>query len=91
MVKRFWKVMEGLDNKDRSQFFRFTWGRSRLPHKDNWPRPFKLVARNYGDDMLPLAHTCFFELELPQYSTDQIMRERLLIAIHYGASEFMLR
>ena len=52
---------------------------------------FKLVARNYGDDMLPLAHTCFFELELPQYSTDQIMRERLLIAIHYGASEFMLR
>lgn len=49
------------------------------------------MARNYGDDMLPLAHTCFFELELPQYSTDQIMRERLLIAIHYGASEFMLR
>ena len=75
MVKRFWKVMEGLDNKDRSQFLRFTWGRSRLPHKDNWPRPFKLVARNYGDDMLPLAHTCFFELELPQYSTDQILRK----------------
>ena len=83
--------MEGLDNKDRSQFLRFTWGRSRLPHKDNWPRPFKLCARNYGDDMLPLAHTCFFELELPQYSSEKIMRERLLFAIHYGASEFMLR
>ena len=91
VVQRFWRVMAQLSNKDRSQFLRFTWGRSRLPHKDNWPRPFKLVARNYGDDMLPLAHTCFFELELPQYSTDQIMRERLLIAIHYGASEFMLR
>ena len=77
VVKRFWKVMEGLDNKDRSQFLRFTWGRSRLPHKDSWPRPFKLCARNYGDDMLPLAHTCFFELELPQYSSEKIMRERL--------------
>ena len=91
VVKRFWKVMEGLDNKDRSQFLRFTWGRSRLPHKDSWPRPFKLCARNYGDDMLPLAHTCFFELELPQYSSEKIMRERLLTAIHYGACEFMLR
>ena len=91
MVKRFWKVLEGFDNKDRSQFLRFTWGRSRLPHKDCWPRPFKLSARNYGDDMLPLAHTCFCDLEWPLYSTDQIMRERLLIAIHYGASEFMLR
>ena len=41
--------------------------------------------------MLPVAHTCFFQLDLPQYSTDAIMRERLLVAIHFGAGEFMLR
>ena len=41
--------------------------------------------------MLPLAHTCFFQLELPQYSSDAIMKERLLVAIHFGAGEFLLR
>ena len=42
--------------------------------------------------MLPVAHTCFFQLELPQYSSEQIMRERLLVAIHYGSSgEFIMQ
>ena len=89
--QRFWRVMEGLSNKDRSLFLRFTWGRSRLPKSDNWPRPLKLCYKDAGDEMLPLAHTCFFQLELPQYSTDAIMRERLLVAIHFGAGEFLLR
>ena len=35
VVQRFWRVMEGLSNKDRSLFLRFTWGRSRLPKSDN--------------------------------------------------------
>ena len=91
MVKRFWKVMEGLDNKDRSQFLRFAWGRSRLPKTSNWPRPFKLTYSKAGDELLPVSHTCFFQLELPQYSTDAIMKERLLVAIHFGSGEFMLR
>ena len=42
--------------------------------------------------MLPIAHTCFFQLELPQYTTDKVMHDRLLVAINYGVSgEFMLR
>ena len=92
VVKQFWSVMEELTDKDRSQFLRFAWGRSKLPKSDTWPRPFKLTYKNAGDNMLPIAHTCFFQLELPQYSSKQIMRERLLVAIHYGASgEFIMQ
>ena len=92
VVKQFWNVMEGLTDKDRSQFLRFTWGRSKLPKSESWPRPFKLTYKNAGDYMLPVAHTCFFQLELPQYSSEQIMRERLLVAIHYGSSgEFIMQ
>lgn len=92
MVERFWRVMSQLTDKDRSQFLRFAWGRSRLPKEDPWPRPFKLTYKNAGDEMLPIAHTCFFQLELPQYTTDKIMHDRLLVAINYGVSgEFMLR
>ena len=92
VVERFWRVMSQLTDKDRSQFLRFAWGRSRLPKEDPWPRPFKLTYKNAGDEMLPIAHTCFFQLELPQYTTDKIMHDRLLVAINYGVSgEFMLR
>jgi len=36
----------------------------------------------HGDKALPKADTCFFNLELPDYSTAAIMRERMLLAIH---------
>lgn len=38
VVQRFWRVMNGLSNKDRSLFLRFTWSRSRLPKNDDWSR-----------------------------------------------------
>ena len=91
VVQRFWRVMKELTDKDRSQFLRFTWGRSKLP-KSDWKMQFKLSYNRAGDEMLPIAHTCFFQLELPQYSTDSIMRDRLLVAFHYGSSgEFIIR
>jgi len=40
----------------------------------------KVKAEN-PDDLLPQSHTCFFELELPAYSTYDITREKLLYAI----------
>ena len=91
VVQRFWRVIRDFSNKDRSQFLRFAWGRSRLPKSNPWPRPFKLKYSEAGDEMLPIAHTCFFQLELPQYSSDAIMRKRLLVAIHFGVGEFDLR
>ena len=64
--------------------------RSRLPKADNWDRPFKLTKKNGGDDILPLAHTCFFQIELPAYSTDEIMKQRLIAASTYGIGSFLI-
>ena len=33
------------------------------------------------DKYLPVAHTCFFTLDLPAYTTKKVMRERLVYAI----------
>ena len=33
------------------------------------------------DDHLPLAHTCFFSIALPSYSSKEILRSKLLYAI----------
>lgn len=35
-----------------------------------------------GDGALPKADTCFFNLELPDYSSKEVMKQRILLAIH---------
>jgi other hect domain ubiquitin protein ligase E3 len=34
------------------------------------------------DQALPKADTCFFNIELPDYSTKQIMKEKILLAVN---------
>ena len=40
------------------------------------------LGRTPADDYLPVAHTCFFSLELPPYSSQEIMRTKLLYAVY---------
>ena len=35
-----------------------------------------------GDDALPQSQTCFSILKLPRYSSDEVMRRRLVYAIN---------
>jgi other hect domain ubiquitin protein ligase E3 len=39
------------------------------------------MNNEYGDGALPKADTCFFNLELPEYSSKEIMRDRIRFAI----------
>ena len=41
----------------------------------------KLDRRN-PNSHYPMAHTCFFTLDLPAYTTEDSLREHLLYAIH---------
>lgn len=59
---------------------RFAWGRSRLPlSAEQFHQPFKIQAftRAPADAYLPVAHTCFFSLELPRYSSQQVCEDRV--------------
>ena len=38
-------------------------------------------SRGHADDALPHADTCFFNVEIPAYSSDAVMKSRLLTAI----------
>ena len=38
--------------------------------------------RSPADRYFPVAHTCFFALELPEYSSAKLLRERLRYAIY---------
>jgi E3 ubiquitin-protein ligase TRIP12 len=42
------------------------------------------------DRMLPSASTCTNYLKLPEYSTRDVMRERLLVSLSHGQHSFHL-
>ena len=87
-MARFWRVLESFDHDERAAFLRFTWARSRLPDASQFNQKFKLQssvgegAKEFPDKWLPKAHTCFFSINLPRYSSGAIMAKQLRYAIH---------
>ena len=71
-IQHFWEALEAFDEEDKSLFLRFVWGRSRLPNNaSGFTDKFKICGMNRRGDpnqMLPMAHTCFFQLDLPRYT-----------------------
>lgn len=41
-----------------------------------------------GDSSLPCAHTCFNQLDLPEFTSEALLRERCLLAIQEGHQGF---
>ncbi|TMW68510.1 hypothetical protein Poli38472_005978 [Pythium oligandrum] len=85
----FWQVLREFSHEERSAFLRFVWGRSRLPVNEKaFPQFFKLQSfskQREGrsvDEYLPVSHTCFFSVEMPTYSSQAVLREKLLYAIY---------
>jgi hypothetical protein len=89
-IKLFWKVMEGLSRDERSGFVRFAWGRDRLPPHSTWCKDMQITRRNTDERDLPRAHTCFFQVELPPYSTEERMRSALKTVCQYGTVAILL-
>jgi hypothetical protein len=89
VVRLFWTVVESLSQKDQAGFVRFAWGRSRLPTAKEFVTRMKLTSADRSAK-LPVAHTCFFSIELPEYDTEEKMRHGLLTAIHFGGAGILM-
>ena len=86
VISFFWETLRELTNSERKRFLQFVWARNRLPTKESdFDAPFKIQrdsSKSQGDDALPSASTCFFSLALPEYSTKERLKEKLLFAIN---------
>eukprot|EP01117_Protostelium_nocturnum_P010705 TRINITY_DN3855_c0_g1_i3.p1 TRINITY_DN3855_c0_g1~~TRINITY_DN3855_c0_g1_i3.p1 ORF type:complete len:2342 (+),score=837.04 TRINITY_DN3855_c0_g1_i3:2301-9326(+) len=82
-VVLFWSVLSAFTPEEQGLFLRFVSGRSRLPPEAHLRiQSFNKAAESEHNNYLPEAQTCFFSLSLPLYSSEEVMRERLLYAIH---------
>ncbi|KAG4063854.1 hypothetical protein PC123_g1389 [Phytophthora cactorum] len=89
-LEMFWKVLSSFSEENKRRFINFAWGQDTLPADDaEFDRThtrllIKAPPQDSGmnqDALLPKADTCFFNIELPVYSSEKIMREKLLLAI----------
>ena len=87
-IKFFWIVMEEWGHIERSKFIQFAWGRQRLPRPGTWSRKMLLSKAGKPSDM-PVAHTCFFHVELPPYATLEQARKMLGLTIKYGLGSML--
>ena len=81
-IQRFWRVLEEFSEEHKQKYLKFVWGRSRLPvDLENLNDNHEIDLIHEGDESLPEAHTCFFTLDLPRYTTDEICKQKLTLAI----------
>jgi ubiquitin-protein ligase E3 C len=88
-VHRFWNVVASMDGKQQAALLRFVTSCERPPPLGfasmNPPFTIQRVGILRDGDRLPTASTCFNTLKLPTYSSEKVLRQRLLYAIESGA------
>lgn len=79
-AKRFWRVLGSFSQKQLSGYLKYVWGRTRLSCGLNDAHKLTLYQDKSG---IPEAHTCFFELDLGVYKSDEDLKAKLLYGIEH--------
>uniref|UniRef100_A0A669B938 E3 ubiquitin-protein ligase n=1 Tax=Oreochromis niloticus TaxID=8128 RepID=A0A669B938_ORENI len=96
-VRFLFEVLSSFDAEQQRLFLQFVTGSPRLPVGGfrSLNPPLTIVRKTFEstenpDDFLPSVMTCVNYLKLPDYSSIEIMREKLLIAAREGQQSFHL-
>ncbi|KAF8658329.1 hypothetical protein AX16_002096 [Volvariella volvacea WC 439] len=91
----WWRALKSFNRDERAKVLSFATGTSKVPlggftelQGVQGVQRFS-IHRAYGEaDRLPQAHTCFNQIDLPQYSSYEMLRQQLLLAINEGGEGF---
>ncbi|KAH6837954.1 hypothetical protein C2S53_000423 [Perilla frutescens var. hirtella] len=94
-IQWFWEVVQELSKEDTARLLQFVTGTSKVPLEGfsalqgiSGSQKFQIHKAYGSPEHLPSAHTCFNQLDLPEYPSKQHLEERLLLAIHEGNEGF---
>ena len=94
IVGWFWKIVGEMTENEKASFVMFFSGSSKVPLEGfaalQGMRGIQKFSLNKAFDRnsLPAAHTCFNSIDLPDYESEDILREKLLYAVNEGATGF---
>jgi E3 ubiquitin-protein ligase HUWE1 len=95
IIKWFWKILRSYDSNLKAGFLQFVTGTSKVPLEGfeylkgmggNIQR-FQ-IHKSFNPQNLPTSHTCMNQLDLPQYKSEEELREKLTKAIEFGKEGF---
>lgn len=88
LVKWFWEIVDSMSNDERLDIIRFATGSESVPAAgfshliaNGRIRKFTIMCLEGNEDRLPVAHTCFNQIDIPSYPTKSILESKLRLAI----------
>lgn len=94
IVQWFWRAVRSFDQTEKAKLLQFITGTSKVPlegfaHLQGVQGTQRFnIHKAYGADRLPAAHTCFNQLDLPQYESYEKLRAQLSLAMNEGGEGF---
>ncbi|XP_005999628.1 E3 ubiquitin-protein ligase HACE1 isoform X3 [Latimeria chalumnae] len=92
VIQWFWDVVHNLTQEERVLLLQFVTGSSRVPHGGfayimggSGLQKFTIAAVPYTTNLLPTSSTCINMLKLPEYPSKEVLKDRLLVALHCGS------
>ncbi|KAJ0408912.1 hypothetical protein ATCC90586_005949 [Pythium insidiosum] len=95
VIRWFWNVLYTFNHEERALFLQFVTGTSKVPLEGfkalegmRGTQKFNIHKAFGNPNALPSAHTCFNQLDLPEYESEEKLRQCLLLAIREGSEGF---
>ncbi|KAF1851993.1 uncharacterized protein K460DRAFT_401991 [Cucurbitaria berberidis CBS 394.84] len=94
-IQWFWRAVRTFEKEEQAKLLQFVTGTSKVPLNGfkelegmNGFSKFN-IHRDYGSkDRLPSSHTCFNQLDLPEYESYEDLRKALYMAMTAGGEYF---
>ncbi|KAF9918729.1 hypothetical protein BX616_006259 [Lobosporangium transversale] len=94
-IQNFWRAVRSFDQTERAKLLQFVTGTSKVPlggfsqlQGISGVQKFQIHKDFSSTKRLPSAHTCFNQLDLPEYETYEELRQQLLTAISECSTGF---
>ncbi|EMC94928.1 hypothetical protein BAUCODRAFT_140168 [Baudoinia panamericana UAMH 10762] len=94
-VQWFWRAVRSFDKEEKAKLLQFVTGTSKVPLNGfkelegmNGFAKFNIHRDYSSKEKLPSSHTCFNQLDLPEYESYEHLRQQLYTAITAGSEYF---
>ena len=94
-VQWFWRAVRSFDKEEKAKLLQFVTGTSKVPLNGfkelegmNGFSKFNIHRDYSSKEKLPSSHTCFNQLDLPEYESYEHLRQQLYTAITAGSEYF---
>ncbi|KAI9832451.1 MAG: hypothetical protein M1826_001775 [Phylliscum demangeonii] len=94
-IQWFWRAVRSFDKEERAKLLQFVTGTSKVPLNGfkelegmNGFSRFNIHRDYASNERLPSSHTCFNQLDLPEYASYESLRQHLYMAMTAGSEYF---